>query len=110
MFTELVPCDECLNPVNGIPISGIKGFGTVIFRIGQRLVPVREVAFMPDNPHCTFTSSYLQRLNGFLQGIHSMHSSVKLINCDGISTKFLPVVKNGLDYITVSVITPNTNK
>ena len=106
LFTELVPCEECLSPINGIPITGIKGFGTVIFHIGQRLVPVREVAYMPANPHCTFTTSHLQRLNGYLSGIHAMHSSVKLINCDGISTKFVPVVKNGLDYISVSVITP----
>ena len=79
-FTEFTSCEESLNPINGVPISGIKGYGTIIFRIRHTLVPVKEIAFMPDNPHCTFTTSHLQRLNGFLPGIHSMHSSVKIVN------------------------------
>ena len=59
LFTEFFPCEECLSPIDDIPISGIKGFGTVIFQIGTKLVPVKEVAFMPGNPQCTFTTSHL---------------------------------------------------
>ena len=64
---------------------------------------------MPRNPQCTFTTGHLQRLNGFLPGIHAMHSSVKLVNSDGISTKFVPTTKNGLDYISVEIITPDSD-
>lgn len=107
LFTEFTACDECLSPINGIPISGIKGFGTSVFLIGSRLYPVREVAFMSGNLQCTFSSSHVQRLNGFLSGIHSMHSSIKLTNSDGITTKFVPTIKNGLDYMTIVVVTPS---
>ena len=100
-FTEFVACEEYLNPINGVPVSGIKGFGTVFFQIGSRMIPVHEVAYMPQNPQNTMTSSHLQRLNGFLPGIHAMHSFVKLTNADGVTTKFIPTVKNGLDYIVV---------
>lgn len=92
-FTEFPPCDECLNPIDGIPVSGIKGFDTIIFQIGSRLFPVREIAYMPANPQCIFTTSHLQRLNGFLNGIHAMHSSVKLISPDGITAKYIPEIK-----------------
>ena len=57
LYTEFVPCSAALNPIDGVPIHGIKGYGTVIFKIGTRLVPVREVAFMPKSPQCTFTTS-----------------------------------------------------
>ena len=107
-FTEFVACEECLNPINGISVSGIKGFGVVIFQIESRMIPVQEVAYMPQNPQSTFTSSHLQRLNGFLPGIHAMHSSIKLTNTDGVTTKFAPTVKNGLDYIVITIITPNS--
>ena len=87
-------------------VSGIKGYRTVIFRFGSQLLPVREVAFMPNNPQSTFTSSHLQRVNSFLPGIHSLHSSVKVIDRNGIFTKFIPTKRNGLDYITISLVVP----
>ena len=107
LYTEFVPCQASLNPIDGVPINGIKGYGTVIFKIGERLVPVREVAYMPKNPQCTFTTSHIQRLNGFLPGIHSMHSSVKLVNPEGISTKYIPTKINALDYIDMTIIVTN---
>ena len=76
----------------------------MIFFLGQRLVPVREVTYMPGNPQCTFTTSHLQRMNGFLPGIHAMHSSVKVVSPDGLSTKFSPIQKNGLDYIDIDIV------
>ena len=106
-FTEFIPCEDDLNPINGIPIAEIKGYGTVIFKFGNNLVPVREIAYMPDNPHCTMRSSHLQRLNGFLPGIHSMHSSVKLTNGDGQCIKFIPIKRNGLDYINIIMVIPS---
>ena len=105
-FTDFVDCDECLNPIDGVPISGIKGFGTVILNFGSRMIRVREVAYMPQNPQNTLTSSHLQRLNGFLPGIHAMHSSLELTNADGVTTKYTPIVKNGLDYVTIKIVTP----
>ena len=106
LFTEFIPCEECLNPINGIPISEIKGFGTVIFMIGDKIVPVREVAYMPGNLQCTFTTSHIQRLNGYLPGIHAMYSPIKLISPEGTITKYAPTIKNGLDYMSVPVLTP----
>ena len=47
LFTEFVACEASLNQVDEIPIQKIKGYGTVIFFIGNRLVPVQEVAYMP---------------------------------------------------------------
>ena len=104
LFTDFISCQASLNPVDGIPINKIKGYGTVIFSFGNNIVPVREVAFMPGNPQCTLTTSHLQRMNGFLPGIHSMHSSVKVVSPAGIPTKFTPTKINGLDYIKVEVI------
>ena len=105
-FTELVKCDEQIHSIDGVPVSGIKGYRTVIFRFGSQLLPVREVAFMPNNPQSTFTSSHLQRVNSFLPGIHSLHSSVKVIDRNGIFTKLIPTKRNGLDYITISLVVP----
>ena len=85
LFTDFISCQAVLNPVDGIPINKIKGYGTVIFSFGNTLVPVREVAFMPGNPQCTFTTSHLQRMNGFLPGIHAMHFSIKVVSPAGIS-------------------------
>ena len=59
VFTELKKCDEKIHPIDGVPIKGIKGYGTVIFRFGNRLVPIRDIAFMPNNPQSTFSSSHL---------------------------------------------------
>ena len=108
LFTDFLACEAALYPVDGVPINKIKGYGTIILSIGQRLIPVREVAYMPENPQCTFTTSHLQRMNGFLPGIHAMHSSVKIVNWDGHSTKFSPVKKNGLDYIDIEVVVHTT--
>ena len=36
-----------------------------------------------------------------------MHSSIKLISPDGISTKFPPTIKNGLEYMSINVIIPS---
>lgn len=95
LFTDFISCEASLNPVDSIPIQKIKGYGTVIFSVGNRFVPVREIAYMPGNLQCTFTTSHLQRMNGFLPGIHAMYSSVKIVSPDRISTKFVPVKKNG---------------
>ena len=105
-FTHWVKCEEQIHPIDCISIKGIKGYGTVIFRFGSQLLPVREVAFMPNNPQSTFTSSHLQRANSFLPGIHSLYSSAKVIDRNGISTKFIPTKRNDIDYITVSLVVP----
>ena len=87
-YTEFVPSNASLNPIDGNPIHDIKGYVTIIFCICSRLVPVRECAYMPKNPQCTFSTSHLQQLNGYLPGIHAVHSSIKIVNSEGISTKF----------------------
>lgn len=61
---------------------------------------------MPSNPQSTFTSSHLQRMNSYLPGIHALHSCVKLIDRNGITTKFVPSKLNGLDYINLSLVVP----
>ena len=61
---------------------------------------------MPNNPQSTFASSHLQRLNSFLPGMHALHSCVKVIDRNGITTKFIPTKRYGLDYITVSLVVP----
>lgn len=107
-FTEFTPCEDDLNPIDGLPIAGIKGYGTIIFQFGKTLIPVREIAFMPKKTHCTMTSSHLQRLNGFLPGILAMHSSIKLVNADGQSVKYIPIKNNGLDYVKMPIIVPTS--
>ena len=92
-FIELTTCDEQIHPIDGIPVKGIKGYGTVIFQFGSQLLPVRDIAFMPNNPQSTFTSSHLQRMNSFLPGIHALHSSVKVIDRNGVTTKSAPTKK-----------------
>ena len=109
LFLEFTECNDSLNPIHGIPANGIKGYGTIIFLFGNQLVPIREVAYMPGNPHCTFTSSHLQRMNVFLPGVHSMHASVKVLNREGQSTKWIPKIRNGLDYINVAIALPPKN-
>ena len=47
LFTEFTPYNASLNPVDGNPIYGIKGYGTIICCIDSRLAPVRECTFMP---------------------------------------------------------------
>ena len=106
IFTELTPCNEKISPKHRIPVTGIKGYGIVIFQFGHQMISIYEVAYIPMNPHNTFTSSHLQRMNFFLPGIHTLHSSVKIVNREGISTKYTPVVKNGLDYITIKLVIP----
>ena len=108
-FTELMKCDEQIHPIDGVPIIGIKGYGTVIFRLGNRLVPVCDVAFIPNNPQSTFTSSHLQRMNSSHPGIHALHSSIKIIDRNDITAKFTPTKRNGLDYINISLIVPKDN-
>ena len=70
------------------------------------MIPIREVAYIPDNPQSTFTSLHLQRMNSYKPGIHSLHSSVKVLNRNGISIKYVPKVRNGLDYIDITLVVP----
>ena len=110
VFIEFKECNEAISPINGVPINGIKGYGTIIFLFANQMVPIRDVAYMPDNPQSTFTSSHIQRVNSYRAGIHSLHSSVKIINRNGISEKYIPKVRNGLDYIDMTIILPKPSK
>ena len=101
---------ECIEHIAGDTIPGIEGYGSIIVKLQHKLHVIRHVAYMPGNTKCTFSAHHLHRTNKFRSGIHSMHACIKLIDHEGFQTK-IPVDKiiNGLDYVTMDLLPPNTN-
>lgn len=57
---------------------------------GNKIMPVREVAYIPGNPQCA--------------RLLPPTSSVSMDT--GATTKYIPVIKNGLDYMSLTILTP----
>ena len=44
---------------------------------------LKDIAFMPNNPHCTIGGGGLIQIDKFKEVIHNMHKSIKFTDSNG---------------------------
>ena len=84
----------------------IDAFGETTLTFGNLTTKLHNVAYMPNNPHCTIGGGALTNIDQFRVVQHTMHKSVKFQDSSGNFYEYTkPDIKimNGLDYIPVTL-------